>query len=552
MAIASIRTSGQINHLLTTNVATASFVIPATAVPGDIAIFCMGSNTATGTFSTPAGFTAYTPVVSSSAYTTQVFAKKLIAADIGATVTSTSSISGRVHGVWVIIKDAKGVPAAAQVVNLPDTSAGATIATPNVTAVSANSFVLNFGMIRSATTGARLTVTVDAAATESTESDTNFAAASIPNFSAVAARRNSVIATAGGTGGAGTFTSSDAGSTGQGWSIAFEGAADAAVVGYIGSALPVYDGSTATTVNITLPTGADVGHVAVLVLEGSEMWTNTAPAGWSKVTSQAKPGICLDIWTKTLVAGDLTGPVTITSNNDIAYKRTVKVHVFSNAIVGNVLSATETVAQTAHAIPRPVAADSGAWALVGVADRASPGSTAWTLAAELTSRSQYLGSGGGSVSSVDATDDFAGPGTIPAYTITGTVSTATAVMYAVVIEPSTAVVSGSVNAGADIYSEPRVTFSRTATASGGTVTSWAWSQTSPASPVLTLSGANTATVSFTLPPAIGPVTFTLRVVATFSGGGTATGDFTVTVYPVTKRFVTKAGVEVPLRVYKVI
>jgi hypothetical protein len=263
------------------------------------------------------------------------------------------------------------------------------------------------------------------------------------------------------------------------------------------------------------------------------------------MTAQSKPGICLDVWVKTLVAGDLGATVTVTSNNTLNYKRALEMFVFSGAQTGAAKSTLETTAGTAHLTPAVSAVDVGAWVLVGVADRASPGSQSWTLPGTLTSQAQFIGSGGGAVSGVTATGQPGVTGPVGQYTISGTVSTATAAMFAIVVEPSTATVANSASAGPDVQSEPRVPISRTATATGSP-TSWAWT----ASPALTLTGASTATVSFTTPPSIAPVTYTLTVTATYASGPPAVDSFDVSVYPVTKRYFAVGGGEVPLRISK--
>lgn len=313
-----------------------------------------------------------------------------------------------------------------------------------------------------------------------------------------------------------------------------------------GSALATNSNTLATSLSVTMPTAAVAGDLAVLEFLGSDdTWTDTGPAGWTLATTQGKNGITLKVWTKTVAGGDPGSAITVTSNNTSGYKRVLTVVVFSGAELGDVKSTTESTAGTSHTTPTVTAVDPTAWVLAGVADRASPGSQAWTLPAALTMQQENFGSGGGGVSTVSATASAVGSGTVGAYTITGTLSTATAVMWSMVIEPAGTTTRNTVDAGQDVTSEPRVALTRTATATGSP-TGWAWTQT--AGPTLTLSGAATATVSVTTPPNIAEQTYTLRATATYASGPAVSDDFKLTVFPVTKRFFAADGTEQPLRV----
>lgn len=296
------------------------------------------------------------------------------------------------------------------------------------------------------------------------------------------------------------------------------------------------------------------GDTAYLIFFGStSAATQTGPSGWSHQTGQATAGLVVDVWTKTLAAGDLGSTLTVTSTNTVAYKRQLHLVIFSAAQVGAVTSALATVAATGHQTPSATAVDPQALVLNAVADRGSPSSTAWTLPANLTLAQQLFGAGGGSVSSVTATDDLVGSGAVGSNTVTGTLSTATAAMVTAVVEPATAALGQTVNAGPDLTVEPWSAVSITATGTG-TPTARAWTQVTPPldQSALTLSGASTATVTFTAPPAIVAVTYKLRATFTYAGGGVPPfDDVNVTVLPVTRRFVSSTGLEVPLRVQAV-
>lgn len=522
----------------TTNTATCAITVPGTAVAGDVAVAFLEINLAAGATFTPPASDGWTlragPNNTGTNVLTALYTKTLVSGDVGAVKTFTCSAAGRFLGVMEVLS---GVAESSIVIPAftSDNTAGTTIPMPSVTTTAASSDVLQFLALRNGTNTTASTITTPTGFTLDGSAATG---AVNPSFSAIGLH----LTTPGAAGSYGGETVTTAQSvTGSTYTVAFAPPTSTSVA-LAANATPVNVSTTLTTASITVPTGAAAGHLAVLVFHGGDVFTNTAPAGWTKQTTQSKTGISLDIWTKTLVAGDLGSTVTVTSNNTVNYKRILELFVFSGAQLGQINSTLETAAGTAHLTPNVSAIDPGAWVLAGVADRASPGSQAWTLPAALTSQAQAFGSGGGAVSAVAATATPGAAGAVGQYTVTGTVSTVTATMYAVVIEPSAATVANSVNAGADITSEPRVALTRTATATG-TPTGWAWT----ASPALTLTGATTATVGFTTPPNIAQVTYTLTATASYASGGPAVNSFHVIVYPVTRRFFAIGGGEVPLR-----
>jgi hypothetical protein len=241
--------------------------------------------------------------------------------------------------------------------------------------------------------------------------------------------------------------------------------------------------------------------------------------------------------------------VTVTSNNTISFSRHLHLDAFTTGKVGDVSSNLAITSTAAHSTPSVVAVDPQAWVLNGCADRGSPSSSGFTLPANLTQRTlQVQTSGGGVVSSVTGTDDVVGSGSVGSNTITGTLATAKAAAWSVVIEPTTAVSPLTVNAGPDVFVEPWRTLTITPTASV-TPDSWSWVQLSPPGPDIVTGSTvdSNGTIHLTAPAATSLVQFTLRVVAHKAGSADAVDNVVVTVYPATRWFVTATGALVPIR-----
>jgi len=206
---------------LAANIDTFSWTIPPAAQAGDVAVIAVGLNTGTGVFPAPTGWTAIGPtLVTGANHTTQLFGKKLVAADLGTAVTTTVPVgAGKIHGGGIVVRGAIGVPIE-HFATATDTTTGATIAGPTLTTDSANNLVINVAMIRNTTTTtAKATANVSAGYTKRT--DTGTANPVAPNFTASFATRDAVAAAPGAVTGA-TFTSSDTASTGHVWALAFE------------------------------------------------------------------------------------------------------------------------------------------------------------------------------------------------------------------------------------------------------------------------------------------------------------------------------------------
>jgi hypothetical protein len=141
--MASIAATVNYAGLLTTQ--PASFLIPSTAtLAGCDAYVFIGSNDRT-VIPAPTGWTALPPVTTSTtAQGMSRFVKRLVASDLGTTVTFpyTGGAAVRTSGSMVIVKDGQSPSVTA--VTAPSTTATTTFAIPSVVAPSAGTLLIAF------------------------------------------------------------------------------------------------------------------------------------------------------------------------------------------------------------------------------------------------------------------------------------------------------------------------------------------------------------------------------------------------------------------------
>lgn len=336
-----------------------------------------------------------------------------------------------------------------------------------------------------------------------------------------------------------------------------------ATAAFRASAQATNTGSGATT-SVTIPTTGPGGAVAagdkalLFFFDGGGNLTQTlTAAGWQALGSAVSTSnIGIRIWQKTIVAGDPGATLTVTSSVDgsTIYKRTMSLVIYSGSRVGNASAQLSTAAGTAHTAPGQASVSANAWVVNAFADRGSPGSSAIGLPGNLTSRLSFAHAGGAAVTSIIADDDLVGSGTVGANVGTGTLSTANAVQATVILEPGTPNnPPPTVNAGTDLTDvEPWSTFSAggadtyfgTATAS-----SIVWTQTGGADLGVDLSTYTTATITLEAPATLYGTTVELTKTVTDSLGGVGVDIMQAVILPATERFVSAAGVEVPIRSY---
>jgi hypothetical protein len=166
-----------------------------------------------------------------------------------------------------------------------------------------------------------------------------------------------------------------------------------------------------------------------------------APTGWAVVAGPITKGTALTqyLLVKVAVGGDASTTVPFDWSSTAAIRNT-EVSVYSGCdtttpVLGSA-SFVETTTGTTHVSPTVSrGAITGCWGVEFFGDRGSPSSTS-ASGSGLTSRNSDVGTGGGSVTSVVADTNAAisgasGGGT----TWTGTLSTANAILWTVVLQP---------------------------------------------------------------------------------------------------------------------
>jgi hypothetical protein len=176
---ATKRTAAPVNDNATNQPSAQTFTIPGTCAVGDIVIFGMSQNTGVNTFASPPGWSSIGgPIETSSNLTSRVWAKKLVAGDIGASVTFTASGSGRMTAGYIVIQGGDLISEIRAATPTTGTT-GDPFATPTVTTVEADNFICEIVFVRAAV-AVPVTLAPVSGLTEDAECNTNFA--SSPNF----------------------------------------------------------------------------------------------------------------------------------------------------------------------------------------------------------------------------------------------------------------------------------------------------------------------------------------------------------------------------------
>jgi hypothetical protein len=176
---ASKRSAAAVNDNSTNQPSAQTWTIPGTAAVGDIVVFGMSQNSGVATFTAPPGWTSIGgPIETGSNLTTQIWAKKLVSGDVGASVSFTSSSSGRMTAGYIVIQGADLLSEIRTATALTGTT-GDPFATPTVTTVEADNFIVEIVFVRSAL-ATQVTLSPVSGLTEDAECNTNFA--SSPNF----------------------------------------------------------------------------------------------------------------------------------------------------------------------------------------------------------------------------------------------------------------------------------------------------------------------------------------------------------------------------------
>ena len=321
---------------------------------------------------------------------------------------------------------------------------------------------------------------------------------------------------------------------------------------------------TGSNTTVTVPNTATVGAQGLVVFmdgQGSAVdASDLTGKGWAPVTSFVVNGIMgLQVWGKKIITADLGSTLTVVSTVSTSIKRTMDVLCYPGATLGDAKAKQATVNSAAHTAPTATALNAGARVVDVFVDKGNPGSSSYTLPANLVSRQQFFHTGGAAISSVIADDDNVGSGTVGGNTVTGTVSTLNALQATIVLEPGSAAnvlpvaVVGADQDNVEPWAVVQVGGADSDT--DGTITGIAWTQDSGptvtlySDAALTTPSTSAGTVYFEAPPTVGGVNVALTKTVTDNNGGVSTAQVQVQVLPVTER-VMVGGVEVPLRILR--
>jgi hypothetical protein len=201
--------------------------------------------------------------------------------------------------------------------------------------------------------------------------------------------------------------------------------------------------ANSTDVTVTIPATVASGDTMVMVYStaGTDA-TLVTPTGWTVVDGpiDKTTNVREYLLVKTATGADASSSLTVSKSVASATKKYVAISVYSgcdgSSPVQNFASLVETTAGTTHAMPTTTATGTGCWLLGHCTDRGSPASTNITPPAGFTERLEQVGTGSGTLT-VEMADSGAAvtAGTVGGGTYTGTVSTANAITWAVVLQP---------------------------------------------------------------------------------------------------------------------
>lgn len=193
------------NNGQTVGTNTAAFTVPASAQAGDTAIVSLQQNSGSATFTPPSGWTRLSgPDYTNSNIATVVYAKDLVAGDLGGTASFTSSVSARLPGIMDVFRGTATSLASLTYAQL--TAAGTTLTSPTITTTAAGTGIYNIWGPRSGFAAPSPTITVPANHTAVSVSASQFATA--PN----AGMQGSYLTTPGAAGSYGGQTATSSGS----------------------------------------------------------------------------------------------------------------------------------------------------------------------------------------------------------------------------------------------------------------------------------------------------------------------------------------------------
>lgn len=191
------------------------------------------------------------------------------------------------------------------------------------------------------------------------------------------------------------------------------------------------------TPQVVVPAAVRAGDALVLVATSGTAASQTAPAGWSQVTSRSQGTVLTTVWQRVAGAADAGSTVRVQLSS--LTKVDLRVLAYSGTAAASPVYAWATTAEstlsTAHPTASVSVATAGSRVVSYWADKSST-TTSWTAPAGLTVRSTAIGTGSGYISTLVADPDRpADPGTVPGSTAT-TNSASKATTVVLVLAPA--------------------------------------------------------------------------------------------------------------------
>jgi len=226
--------------------------------------------------------------------------------------------------------------------------------------------------------------------------------------------------------------------------------------------------ASGTDVQVTIPATVQAGDAMVAVWSAAgTSSTVTTPAGWNLEAGPVDKGTVIReyVFSRVAQAGDAGSTFVITKSVSDATKRYISLVAYSGTHgttpVQAITSAVESVAGTSHTGAAATATGTGCWLLQHASDRGSPASTDITPPAGQTERVEQVGTGSGTMT-VEFSDSngAVAAGSVGAVSWTGTVSTANAITWTIVLQPlagtsataTPSVITGAVPTVGGVYS----------------------------------------------------------------------------------------------------
>lgn len=195
---------------------------------------------------------------------------------------------------------------------------------------------------------------------------------------------------------------------------------------------------SATTFPVAVPASATAGDVMVLLFSGNSTAVTVGdPAGWQPVAGGSSAnGVIGRVWTRTVVAGDLGGSVTVTASAILKGDASLLVYrgVDPAAPVSASAIAFDTVTSAAHTTPQVAGVADGV--LVSYWGEKSSASTTLAMPVDVTLRASSTGAGSGRVTAAAGETRIAVPATVGGLTATADSASSKAFMASIVLRPA--------------------------------------------------------------------------------------------------------------------